>query len=189
MRNQSLQRRARTLRIQTTDAERHLWRRLRRSQISGYRFRRQAPIADYIADFACLEAKLVIELDGGQHAEHKVRDEVRDHRIEAQGFRVLRFWDNEVFRETEAVLERILQALEGHRPHPDPPPQAEEGSPVRKHGAHSDPVARAVNAISIAEEPSHPDPAALRVCPGKREPGREEEGRESFSVIHGSDYA
>ena len=119
MRNSVAQRRARKLRNQATDAEQHLWRHLRRRQLGGYRFRRQVPICGYIADFACLEARLVIELDGGQHKELHRYDERRDHRIEAQGFRVLRFWDNQVFQETQAVLDVILHALESTCPHPD----------------------------------------------------------------------
>jgi very-short-patch-repair endonuclease len=115
------------LRNQSTDAERYLWQHLRGKQLAGYRFRRQLPIAGFIADFACLEAKLMVELDGGQHAQHVGYDEQRDRLIEAQGFRILRFWDNQVFLETQAVLEQIMRALELSSPHPDPPPQAEEG--------------------------------------------------------------
>lgn len=113
MRNAITQHRARLLRNQATDTERHLWHFLRNRQLGGHRFRRQAPIGAYIADFACLEAKLVIELDGGQHQEQAKYDVRRDRQIEAEGFRVLRFWDNQVFQETQAVLEVILQALEG----------------------------------------------------------------------------
>ena len=78
----------------------------------------------YIADFACLEARLIVELDGGQHQEHSRYDASRDRRIEAQGYRVLRFWDNQVFAETQAVLEAILRALEAVRPLPNPPPRS-----------------------------------------------------------------
>ena len=70
----------------------------------------------------------MIELDGGQHQERQSHDQVRDRQIEARGFCVLRFWDNEVFRETEAVLEQIMRALEVNCPHPSPPPQAREGT-------------------------------------------------------------
>jgi adenine-specific DNA-methyltransferase len=129
MRNLVAQRRARTLRNQATDAEQYLWRHLRRRQLAGYRFRRQVPICGYVADFACLEARLMIELDGGQHADRRDYDEQRDRRIEAVGFRVLRFWNNQVLEETQAVLEAILRALELSCPHPNLPPQAGEGSP------------------------------------------------------------
>jgi very-short-patch-repair endonuclease len=128
MRDSVAQRRARELRLNATDAERRLWYRLRRRQVSGYRFRRQVPIRGYIADFACIEAMLVIEVDGGQHAERPRYDEERDRRIEAEGFRVLRFWDHEVLQETQAVLEEILRALEASCPHPGLPPQAGEGN-------------------------------------------------------------
>ena len=86
------------------------------------------PIAGFIVDFACLESKLVIELDGGQHQVRVGYDEQRDRLIETQGFRVLRFWDNQLFLETQAVLEQIMRALESTVPHPDLPPQAREGN-------------------------------------------------------------
>ena len=80
-----------------------------------------------MADFACLEAGLVVELDGGQHQEHRKYDEQRDRQIAALGFRVLRFWDDEALLQTEAVLEEILRALVAGSPHPSLPPQAGEG--------------------------------------------------------------
>jgi len=126
MRNLVLQRRARALRNHSTDAERHLWRCLRYRQLAGYRFRRQVPVANYVADFACLEAKLIIELDGGQHIEQRGYDERRDRNLKAVGFRVLRFWDHDVLLQNGSVLEAILAALM-RSPHPDLPPQAGEG--------------------------------------------------------------
>src|SRR5258706_8084723 len=111
MRNPILQRRARSLRCQATNAERYLWRYLRWRQVADFRFRRQVPVAGYIADFACLRAKVVVELDGGQHVERRRLDEMRDRRIEAKGFKILRFWDNEVFQRPESVLEEIALAL------------------------------------------------------------------------------
>jgi very-short-patch-repair endonuclease len=126
MRNPLLQRRARVLRRTATDAERQLWRQIRGRQLEGYRFRRQVAIAGYIADFACLEARLVVELDGGQHLEQEAYDKQRDSRLHAAGFRVLRFWDNDVLRETQSVVEAILAALL-RCPHPGLPPQAGEG--------------------------------------------------------------
>ena len=91
-----------------------MWRRLRARQISGVRFRRQAPIGPYIVDFASYRPRIVVELDGSQHAEpaHRLRDEARDLWLESQGFVVLRFWDNDVLTETESVLDAILQAIE-----------------------------------------------------------------------------
>ena len=128
MRNAKLQHRARTLRNQSTDAERHLWQHLRGKQVAGHRFRRQVPVAGFIADFACLEAKIIVELDGGQHAQNAGYDERRNRLIEAQGFRILRFWDNQVFLETQAVLQEIMRVLESRAPHPNLPPQAGEGT-------------------------------------------------------------
>jgi len=105
--------RARTLRREMTDAERRLWSKLRRGALDGYRFRRQHPVGPYIADFACVEAGLIVEIDGGQHAEQVERDERRTVYLEQAGFRVVRFWNTEVLRNTEGVVAEILLALDG----------------------------------------------------------------------------
>jgi len=104
---------ARALRKSTTEAETVLWSRLRQRRIGGFRFRRQAPIGRFIADFACFEARLVIEVDGGQHTERAEQDAARTRWLESQGFRVLRFWNNQVLREIEGVEEVILRELTG----------------------------------------------------------------------------
>ena len=101
---------ARQLRRNLTDAERVLWRHLRAHRFQGQKFRRQQPLGPYILDFVHFGSKLVIEADGGQHAE-STRDAVRDAWLNSEGFRVLRFWNDQILRETEAVLEVILQAL------------------------------------------------------------------------------
>jgi very-short-patch-repair endonuclease len=93
-----------------TDAERRLWRGLR-EQLPTYRFRRQAPIGPYVADFVCFKARLVIEVDGGQHAAAKDRDDQRTGWLASQNFRWIRFWDNDVLLQTDDVLEAIRQAL------------------------------------------------------------------------------
>ena len=105
--------RARQLRKQSTDAEKILWRHIRSRQLAGYKFRRQAPIGKYIVDFLCYEQKLVIEIDGGQHQLRSKSDSERTNWLEAQGFRVVRFWNNQVLAETEAVLEAILLEMQG----------------------------------------------------------------------------
>ncbi|MDP3294791.1 MAG: DUF559 domain-containing protein [Nevskia sp.] len=124
MRNAKSQQHAKTLRKALTDAEQKLWPRLRSRQLAGHKFRRQAPIGPYIADFACLEAYLIVEVDGGQHLESS-RDALRDAWFAAQGFRLLRFWNTQVLIETDAVADSILSVLQ--RPHPDLPPLAGEG--------------------------------------------------------------
>jgi very-short-patch-repair endonuclease len=101
---------ARRLRSEMTEAERALWRELRRERIPGTRFRRQVPIGPYIADFACLKTRLVVELDGSQHVEQAQYDEERSTFLKAQGFRVLRFWNALVFTERKAVVETIVWA-------------------------------------------------------------------------------
>ena len=116
MRDPLLQSRARRLRNEATDAERLLWRHLRRRQVAGYRFRRQVEIAGFIADFASLEAKVIVELDGGQHQENADYDKQRDRLIEAQGFLVLRFWDNQILQETQSVLDEIARVVVGRNP-------------------------------------------------------------------------
>ncbi len=105
--------RARSLRQAGTEAERRLWRRLRNGQLKGVKFRRQHPVGLYIVDFFCLEARLVVELDGGQHdlgAEQR-RDRQRTRYLEGLGYRVLRFSNNDVLSDTDTVLQRIEQQL------------------------------------------------------------------------------
>ena len=99
--------RACELRNNLTDAERCLWQYLRNSQIEGVKFRRQQPIEMYIVDFVSFDRRIVIELDGGQHAEDRDRDQKRDACLAMNGFSVLRFWNNEVFENLEGVLEII----------------------------------------------------------------------------------
>lgn len=98
---------ARSLRNNATDAERLLWRYLRNRQIAGVKFRRQQPIEEYIVDFVSFIPKLVIELDGSQHADNRRYDEMRDFCLQRNGFTVMRFWNSEVFENIEGVLETI----------------------------------------------------------------------------------
>ena len=107
----------RKLRKAMTDAEKKLWRQLRGKQFDGHKFRRQHPFGDFILDFVCLEAKLVIEVDGGQHNE-SAQDLVRDQTLQKAGFRVMRFWNNQVLNEIEAVVEAIWLELERLTPPP-----------------------------------------------------------------------
>ena len=102
---------ARRLRRNATDVEGALWQRLRNRQIEGAKFRRQVPIGRYVADFTCVEARLVIELDGGQHAERIQADQERTTVIEANGYAVLRFWNSDVTDNLEGVLEEIRLAI------------------------------------------------------------------------------
>ena len=104
---------ARDLRQKFTDAEKALWMKLRNRQLEAVKFRRQQPIGSYIVDFVSFERKLIIEIDGGQHNEEmtKERDEERTMRLEERGYRVMRFWNNEVLTNAEGVLERIREAL------------------------------------------------------------------------------
>lgn len=108
----STTRNARTLRRDITDAERALWRHLRKRQIAGYKFRRQHPLGAYIVDFVCLEARLVVEVDGGQHAERQFYDQARTDWLEQQGYRVLRFWNHEVLANAEGLVEAIGQEVQ-----------------------------------------------------------------------------
>ncbi|HGJ65813.1 TPA: endonuclease domain-containing protein [bacterium] len=100
---------ARNLRKNPTDAEKFLWRHIRERQLEGLKFRRQFPIGNYIADFVCLEKHIIIELDGGQHAINKPKDIERDKWLSNQGFRVLRFWNNDVLNNIDGVIETIRQ--------------------------------------------------------------------------------
>jgi very-short-patch-repair endonuclease len=116
---------ARELRKNLTDAEQRLWQGLKRRQIEGVKFRRQQPIGDFIVDFVSFERRLIVEVDGGQHAEQLAYDEKRTRWLEAQGYKVLRFWDNDVLANTEAVMQAVFDAVEqrASTPHLNPPPQ------------------------------------------------------------------
>jgi very-short-patch-repair endonuclease len=103
--------RARQFRRDQTDAEKKLWSRLRAKRFSQFHFRRQFPIGNFIADFACPPSKLVIELDGSQHLDGVGKDTWRTRLIEQRGFIVIRFWDSEVLTDIDNVLERIEQSL------------------------------------------------------------------------------
>ena len=111
--------RSRELRTNATPAERALWQRIRNRQIDGVRFNRQVPIGPFICDFAARQAKLVIELDGGQHAVRTAADERRTDFLQGHGYRVLRFWNNDVLEQMDGVLTVIAGALKD-RPSPNP---------------------------------------------------------------------
>jgi adenine-specific DNA-methyltransferase len=105
--------RAKELRKNSTDAERALWRVLRSRQLSGHKFRRQQPLGPFVVDFVCLEARLVVEIDGGQHGEDRqlAYDSRRTVWLQNQNFRVLRFWNHEVLNQLDSVSELIEKAL------------------------------------------------------------------------------
>ncbi len=114
---------ARKLRREITDAEKKLWAQLRDRQLCGAKFRRQHPMGPFITDFCCVERGIVVELDGGQHAEQSAADQARTDFLESRGYRVLRFWNNDVLTNLEACLERISAELKS--PHPCPLPKGE----------------------------------------------------------------
>ena len=120
MAKHNLTERARELRRQSTDAERMLWSKLRNRGLRGVKFRRQAPIGAYIVDFVSMERKLIIELDGGHHADQRESDDTRTRRLESRGFRVVRFWNSDVLRQPDSVLEALLLHLEAPDIAPSP---------------------------------------------------------------------
>ncbi len=101
---------AKELRTRSTDAERLLWSKVRAHRLYGFKFKRQQLIGDYIVDFVCFEAKLVVELDGGQHAD-STSDSYRDNWLRSRGYKVLRFWNNDVLTNIEGVVEVVLRYL------------------------------------------------------------------------------
>jgi adenine-specific DNA-methyltransferase len=120
---------ARTLRRNMTDAEKRIWSHLKGRSFAEYKFRRQHPIGPYIADFACPACKLVVELDGGQHALNQARDERRSRELAVHGYRVIRFWDHEALSNTQGVLDSIYEALRAadRSSSPQPSPRRGEG--------------------------------------------------------------
>jgi very-short-patch-repair endonuclease len=117
---------ARQLRKRPTDAGLKLWSTLRQKQLNGFKFRRQVPIGDFVADLACMSERLVIEVDGGQHDADCKKDDTRTAWLESRGYRVIRFWNNDVLANLDGVVRTILIALDDHAP-PQPPPQGERG--------------------------------------------------------------
>ena len=117
---------AKDLRKNSTDTENVLWKYLRAKRLDGFKFRRQEPLGKYIVDFICFESRVIIECDGGQHAFETEKDRERDQWFERQGYCVLRFWDSDVLKNTEGVLEAILKACQSS---PTPPPSPQRSSP------------------------------------------------------------
>ena len=110
--NDTYRTRARRMRKNSTDAERVLWTHLRRRRMGGFRFRQQHPIPPFIADFACPQLRLVIELDGSQHDLNRRTDEWRSRKLSEAGYRVIRFWNTDVLHDIETVLDAIRLAVE-----------------------------------------------------------------------------
>ena len=102
---------ARQLRKNSTDAERQLWQILRNRQLNGYKFKRQTPLGNYIVDFCCSSVKLIIEVDGGQHVEQENYDSTRAEYLESLGYKVIRFWNNDVLANIEDVLESVTSSV------------------------------------------------------------------------------
>ena len=137
-RNLKLVARAKLLRRNMTDVEKKLWRCLRSRQFERFKFRRQYPIGKYIVDFICVEERLIIELDGGQHADN-TKDNIRDEWLRARGYTVLRFWNNEMIENMDGVLQTILSTV--NNPHPNPLPERERellAAPAPSQGEDQD---------------------------------------------------
>ena len=108
---------ARRLRLNQTDAERALWLRLRNRRLNGLKFRRQVPIKSYVVDFCCESARLIVELDGGQHSERRAADAKRTADLEACGYLILRFWNDDLLSNIDGVLETIVATASQEPPH------------------------------------------------------------------------
>ena len=115
---------AKAMRRQPTKAEAIIWAALRGTRLQAFKFKRQQPIGAYIVDFVCFERRLIVEIDGGQHADNVAEDQGRSIWLQDQGFRVLRFWNNEVTERRDDVLESIIRAL---REYPSPQPLSHKG--------------------------------------------------------------
>jgi very-short-patch-repair endonuclease len=141
-------RKARQLRENATGAEDLLWRRLRRFPISGTHFRRQVPIGPYVADFACMAARLIIEVDGSQHGRDDLRkrDEGRTRWLEAEGYRVMRFWNNDLTTNMDGVLEAIYAAIHGSSAAAPKPLKHQRYKRAASRGTAATPPRRALRA-------------------------------------------
>ena len=116
---------ARRLRRGQTDAERKLWFQLRDRRLNGLKFRRQMPVHSYIVDFCCESVRLIVELDGGQHDQRSPQDAKRTADLEAYGYLILRFWNNDVIGNIDGVVETIVATATHEPPHPNPLPDGE----------------------------------------------------------------
>ena len=147
------------MRHEPTDAERVLWQHLRHLSIDGSHFRRQATIGAYFADFACHSVRLVIELDGGQHNEANgiASDAKRTAELESRGYRVLRFWNNDVLGNIEGVMETIAAAVRDGPPPPTPPRHAAHGGrgEVRSRRGQRLPEAQRDEISTALDSPPH----------------------------------
>jgi very-short-patch-repair endonuclease len=110
-----------------TDAERVLWREVRAHRFAGFKFKRQEPLGSYVVDFICYEAKLIVELDGGQHAEQQEADAERTRWLESSGFRVIRFWNNDVLTNIAGVMHEIERKFTDQERFGTPSPSTGEG--------------------------------------------------------------
>ncbi|MCX7320924.1 MAG: endonuclease domain-containing protein [Hyphomicrobiales bacterium] len=128
---------AKSLRTNATEAEKTLWRLLRSRRLTNLKFRRQVPLGPWIVDFVSFGQRLIIEADGSQHAEN-TRDEQRDSDLQKRGFRVLRFWNNDILQRSESVLEAILDAASGNPSPVCAPRGAHPPSPARGEGSKSE---------------------------------------------------
>ncbi|MDE2112825.1 MAG: endonuclease domain-containing protein [Alphaproteobacteria bacterium] len=117
---------ARSMRHMPTDAEKKFWWQVRDRRLAGFKFKRQYLVGPYIADFVCLDRKLIVELDGGQHAQQASYDRQREAFLRSRGFCVMRFWNDEVLTNMDGVIEGILLTLEGP-PHLNPLPDRGRG--------------------------------------------------------------
>ena len=117
--------------MQSTDAERLLWSGLRDRRLLGLKFRRQAPIGRFIVDFVCPEKRLIVEIDGGHHQEQRMSDASRTAWLSSRGFRVIRYWNNEVLEDIDSVMESIRMTLDG-KTAPSPQPSPVEGEGVKQ---------------------------------------------------------
>ena len=132
---------ARRLRREMTDAERKLWSRLRGGQVRGLKFRRQMPLGGFIADFACVAARVVIEVDGGQHAEQVESDRLRSEAIEGAGYIVVRFWNDDVLTRIDDVMDEIDGLIAARQSTVQPHP-SRLGSALPRQGAKPSPFGR-----------------------------------------------
>jgi very-short-patch-repair endonuclease len=124
---------ARRLRQSSPDAERRFWLHIRNRRLAGYKFCRQLPIGPYVVDFVCKSARLIVELDGGQHAEQRRYDDRRDRFLSKLGYRVVRVWNSDVFENLDGVLSAVLRELGGRSITPRPSP-ARDARPLPQAG-------------------------------------------------------